>query len=241
MKFRFRTPSLKKRVAARTSWKRVVRHNMGLKAPRGYGWLTDPKKAAYNRVYNRTTFGLGSGAQGGADVSGNESGCGCLLVGALVFLGVVTLASLGAAAGPFLIVVAVVVGIPVLIAKSRSAKRERERAALAAQMAAEDFARQHAERAAAEEAHRLRVQQRSDALHAMFGTEVAQRILAKQVWQGQTEEMLRESLGPPADTEEKVLKTKTKRILKYFPTSKKSYALRVTVENGVVVGWADKR
>lgn len=55
MKFGIRRPSLKKRIAARTSIKRVVRHNLGLKAPRGYGWLTNPKKAAYNRVYNRTT------------------------------------------------------------------------------------------------------------------------------------------------------------------------------------------
>jgi hypothetical protein len=61
MKFGFRRPSLRKRVAARTSWKRVVRHNLGFKAPRGYGWLTNPKKAAYNRVYNRTTVGLGKG------------------------------------------------------------------------------------------------------------------------------------------------------------------------------------
>ncbi len=57
MKFGYRKPSLKKRVASRTSWKRVVRHSMGLKAPRGYGWVTNPKKAAYNRVYNRTTKG----------------------------------------------------------------------------------------------------------------------------------------------------------------------------------------
>jgi hypothetical protein len=55
MKFGFRTPSLKKRIAARTSWKRYVRHNLGVKAPRGWGWLTNPKKAAYNRIYNRTT------------------------------------------------------------------------------------------------------------------------------------------------------------------------------------------
>lgn len=53
----FRVPSLNKRIAARTSWKRYVRHNLGLKAPRGYGWLTNPKKAAYNRVYNRTSIG----------------------------------------------------------------------------------------------------------------------------------------------------------------------------------------
>ena len=61
MKFGFRTPSLRKRIAARTSWKRVVRHSLGLKAPRGYGWLTNPRRAAYNRVYNRTTIGLGRG------------------------------------------------------------------------------------------------------------------------------------------------------------------------------------
>ncbi len=53
----FRMPSLKKRIAARTSWKRYVRHSMGLKAPRGWGWLTNPKKAAYNRVYSRTSKG----------------------------------------------------------------------------------------------------------------------------------------------------------------------------------------
>lgn len=56
MKFGIRTPSLTKRIAARTSWKRVVRHKMGFKAPRGFGWFTNPKRAAYNRVYNRTTF-----------------------------------------------------------------------------------------------------------------------------------------------------------------------------------------
>ena len=59
MKFGFRKPSLRKRIAARTSWKRVVRHSLGLKAPRGWGWLTNPRKAAYNRIYNRTTVGCG--------------------------------------------------------------------------------------------------------------------------------------------------------------------------------------
>ncbi len=57
MKFGFRKPSFKKRIAARTSLKRVLRHSLGFKAPRGWGWLTNPKKAAYNRVYNRTTKG----------------------------------------------------------------------------------------------------------------------------------------------------------------------------------------
>lgn len=58
MKFGFRTPSLKRRIAARTSWKRYVRHSMGLKMPRGYGFLTSPKKTLYNKVYHKTTFGI---------------------------------------------------------------------------------------------------------------------------------------------------------------------------------------
>jgi hypothetical protein len=55
MKIGFRIPSLTKRIAARTSVQRVIRHNLGFKAPKGMGWVTDPKKALYNRVYNRTT------------------------------------------------------------------------------------------------------------------------------------------------------------------------------------------
>ena len=57
MKIGFRTPSLSKRIAARTSLKRIVRHNLGIKAPRGYGWITNPKKYAYNKVYNKTSRG----------------------------------------------------------------------------------------------------------------------------------------------------------------------------------------
>ena len=57
MKFGFRIPSIKKRIAARTSVKRVIRHNLGLKAPRGMGWVTNPKKALYDRVYNKTSRG----------------------------------------------------------------------------------------------------------------------------------------------------------------------------------------
>lgn len=57
MKFGFRIPSLTKKIAARTSVKRIIRHNLGFKAPRGLGWLTDPNKALYNRVYNKTSRG----------------------------------------------------------------------------------------------------------------------------------------------------------------------------------------
>lgn len=57
MKLGFRRPSLKKRIAAKTSVKRYIRHSLGFKAPKGWGWLTNPKKAAYNKVYNKTTRG----------------------------------------------------------------------------------------------------------------------------------------------------------------------------------------
>jgi len=58
VKFGSRTPSLKKRISARTSVKRQVVHRAGIKMPRGYGWLRDPKKFAYNKVYNRTSFDI---------------------------------------------------------------------------------------------------------------------------------------------------------------------------------------
>jgi hypothetical protein len=51
-----RKPSVKRSFAARTSMKRMIRHNLGFKAPKGWGWLTNPRKAAYNRIYSHTTF-----------------------------------------------------------------------------------------------------------------------------------------------------------------------------------------
>lgn len=58
MKFGFRKPSLKRRISARTSIKRQVVHRAGIKRPRGYGFLRNPKKAVYNKVYNRTSFDI---------------------------------------------------------------------------------------------------------------------------------------------------------------------------------------
>ena len=60
MKAGVRKPSLRKSIAARTSLKRALRQSLGLKAPRGYGWITNPRRAAYNRVYNRTTVSFWS-------------------------------------------------------------------------------------------------------------------------------------------------------------------------------------
>lgn len=58
MKFGMRKPSLKKRISARTSIKRQIVHRAGLKMPRGYGWLRNPKRYAYNKVYQKTSFDI---------------------------------------------------------------------------------------------------------------------------------------------------------------------------------------
>ncbi|GED71379.1 hypothetical protein BRE01_50810 [Brevibacillus reuszeri] len=58
MKLGQRKPSLKRRITAKTSLKRQVVHRTGLKMPRGWGWLRNPKKYAYNKVYQRTTFDI---------------------------------------------------------------------------------------------------------------------------------------------------------------------------------------
>ncbi len=58
MKFGFRIPSLTKSISARTSIKRIVRQSLNLRAPKGLGIVTNPEKAVYNKVYNRTSFSI---------------------------------------------------------------------------------------------------------------------------------------------------------------------------------------
>ena len=56
-----RTPSLKKSLKARTTskWKRQAKRAIipGY-GKKGVGWIKNPKKAMYNKVYHKTTFGL---------------------------------------------------------------------------------------------------------------------------------------------------------------------------------------
>lgn len=61
MKFGLRTPSLKRSIKARTtgklkrSVKKAIIPGYGQK---GMGWIKNPKKAAYNKVYNKTSFSI---------------------------------------------------------------------------------------------------------------------------------------------------------------------------------------
>lgn len=61
MKFGMRTPSLKRSLSARTTGraKRAVKRALipGY-GKKGMGWLRNPRKAAYNKIYHKTTFSI---------------------------------------------------------------------------------------------------------------------------------------------------------------------------------------
>jgi len=61
MKFGMRKPSITKSLKARTTtkYKRKVKKALipGY-GKKGVGWIKNPKKAAYNKVYKKTTFSI---------------------------------------------------------------------------------------------------------------------------------------------------------------------------------------
>ena len=61
MKIGLRTPSFKKSFKARTTGKlkrKIKKHTNPFYGKKGMGWIKNPKKAAYNKVYNKTSFSL---------------------------------------------------------------------------------------------------------------------------------------------------------------------------------------
>lgn len=61
MKIGARKPSIKKRVTAKTTGKivRSAKRSVNpLYGKKGMGYVNNPKKAVYNKVYNKTTFGI---------------------------------------------------------------------------------------------------------------------------------------------------------------------------------------
>jgi hypothetical protein len=70
--------------------------------------------------------------------------------------------------------------------------------------------------------------------------DTVRKILDGYLWQGQSEEQLRDSIGTPVAVDRKVLRTKTKEIWKYQQQGANRFGLRVTVEDGYVVGWDKK-
>lgn len=86
------------------------------------------------------------------------------------------------------------------------------------------------------------LQERRAHLHKKYSDEkIVEKIMSGSYWQGQTSEELRDSLGSPADVDEKVLKTKRKEIWKYHPQGGNRFGLRITLEQDQVVGWDEKK
>lgn len=87
----------------------------------------------------------------------------------------------------------------------------------------------------------VRRKRRREYVYGKYGrTEIAERILHQMFWVGQTEDELADSLGRPASIDRKILKTKSKEIWKYNRITSRTFGLRITVENGIVVGWDKK-
>jgi hypothetical protein len=101
--------------------------------------------------------------------------------------------------------------------------------------------RSHSQREAERAQTALRIQQWRESILAKYADPtVAQRILHRVIWVGESAEQLRDSLGRPEDIDEKVLKTKRKEIWKYYRRGANRYGLKVTVENNFVTGWDEK-
>lgn len=82
---------------------------------------------------------------------------------------------------------------------------------------------------------------RRERLMEKYGdVDLVDRLMKKMFWQGQSEEQLIDSIGKPVGIDQKVLKTKFKEVWKYNKTGKGRFALRITLENGLVVGWDKK-
>lgn len=114
----------------------------------------------------------------------------------------------------FIVALIIIVTISTIVIVRGNRRNQRERA-LAAHLAAQ---------------HRAN-------LVARFGEFAADQMARHEVYMGWTMEMVSESLGPPVDVDEQIMKTKARHTFKYMQTGARSFALRVMFEDGVVVGW----
>jgi hypothetical protein len=86
-----------------------------------------------------------------------------------------------------------------------------------------------------------RKKKRFEALSAKYGNAaIAERIMRKQFWQGQTSSQLSDALGDPMGVDRKILRNETREVWKYNPRGSNRYGLRITLEDDIVVGWDQK-
>jgi hypothetical protein len=86
-----------------------------------------------------------------------------------------------------------------------------------------------------------RVEARRAALLEKYGDkDIVERIMKGELWQRQTSEQVYDSLGPPVDIDEILLRKNMRRTWKYHPTGRHRFALRVILDNDIVIGWDKK-
>ena len=88
MKYGMRTPNINKRISARTTGKITRAMNKAvnpLYGKKGMGFINDPSKAVYNKIYNKTTTSVDN-------ITDGIFGAILMLVG--VFIAVFTIAAI---------------------------------------------------------------------------------------------------------------------------------------------------
>ncbi|WP_174800088.1 hypothetical protein [Methylobacterium currus] len=84
----------------------------------------------------------------------------------------------------------------------------------------------------------VRNARRRKPLRVKYGSaDIANRILSGKMWTGMTAEMLRDSWGDPTHVRRQVHKTRTTEIWRYVQTGRQRFKNRITLENGVVIGF----
>ena len=84
-------------------------------------------------------------------------------------------------------------------------------------------------------------QRRLEFLRDKYGDEeVVRRIMNRHFWQGQTAEQLTDSIGSPVRVDNKVMATRRREVWKYNSIGHRRYALRITLDDDVVIGWDQK-
>jgi Flp pilus assembly protein TadB len=67
-----------------------------------------------------------------------------------------------------------------------------------------------------------------------------EKIVNREIWQGETADQLIDSIGKPDVVDDKNLKTQKRAVWKYGRRGSKSYSLIVNLEKGMVVSWEGK-
>lgn len=82
----------------------------------------------------------------------------------------------------------------------------------------------------------LQKQKRIEYLFDKYGDNaVVDRIMRRILWQGETAQQVIDSLGNPLNVDRKLMATRSREVWKYQQTGRGRYALRVTLDNDVVI------